>query len=95
MLAVTRQGVLIRTRAADISTQGRSASGVRVISPDDDDTVASIALVDIDEDEAVDIDEDEAVDIDEDEAVTRDEGDPDREVQGTADATEASEESTD
>jgi len=87
VLAVTRQGVLIRTRAADISTQGRSASGVRVISPDDDDAVASIALVDIDEDEAVDIDEDEAV--------TPAESDPDREGQGAADATEASEESTD
>ena len=95
VLAVTRQGVLIRTRAADISTQGRSASGVRVISPDDDDAVASIALVDIDEEEAVDIDEEEAVDIDEEEAVTPDEGDPDREGQGATDATEASEESTD
>jgi len=45
ILAVTRQGVLIRTRAADISVQGRSASGVKVISPDEGDQVASIALV--------------------------------------------------
>ncbi|MEM9467912.1 MAG: DNA gyrase subunit A, partial [Actinomycetota bacterium] len=44
ILAVTRQGVMIRTRAADISVQGRSASGVKVISPDADDSVASIAL---------------------------------------------------
>ena len=52
VLAVTRQGVMIRTRAADISIQGRSASGVKVISPDDDDAVASIALVTVDEDDA-------------------------------------------
>ncbi|MEM9520570.1 MAG: DNA gyrase subunit A [Actinomycetota bacterium] len=45
VLAVTRQGVMIRTRAIDISIQGRSASGVKVISPDADDAVASIALV--------------------------------------------------
>ena len=51
VLAVTRQGVMIRTRAADISIQGRSASGVKVISPDDDDAVASIALVTVDEDD--------------------------------------------
>ena len=37
-------GRMIRTRADDISIQGRSASGVKVISPDDDDQVASIAL---------------------------------------------------
>jgi DNA gyrase subunit A len=45
MLAVTRNGVLIRTRVEDISTQGRTASGVKIITPDDDDIVASIALV--------------------------------------------------
>jgi DNA gyrase subunit A len=45
VLAVTRKGVLIRTSAADISAQGRSASGVKVIAPDEDDSVASIALV--------------------------------------------------
>ena len=47
ILAVTRQGVMIRTSAADISTQSRSASGVKVITPDADDAVASIALVSI------------------------------------------------
>jgi DNA gyrase subunit A len=50
VLAVTRQGVMIRTRADDISIQGRSASGVKVISPDDDDQVASIALVSVEDD---------------------------------------------
>jgi DNA gyrase subunit A len=57
VLAVTRQGVMIRTRAADISVQGRSASGVKVISPDDDDAVASIALVTPTEEDAVTGDE--------------------------------------
>ena len=53
VLAVTRQGVMIRTRADDISIQGRSASGVKVISPDDDDQVASIALVSVEDDDEV------------------------------------------
>ncbi|MEZ5246805.1 MAG: DNA gyrase subunit A [Acidimicrobiales bacterium] len=45
ILAMTSAGVLIRTRAEDISQQGRTASGVKVMSPDTDDAVASIALV--------------------------------------------------
>jgi DNA gyrase subunit A len=45
ILAVTRNGVLIRTRVGDISMQGRSASGVKIMTPDGDDVVASIALV--------------------------------------------------
>jgi hypothetical protein len=48
---------MIRTRADDISIQGRSASGVKVISPDDDDEVASIALVSVEDDDEL---EDEA-----------------------------------
>ena len=59
VLAVTRHGVMIRTRAADISIQGRSASGVKVMSPDADDAVASIALVSSDDAELVTIDDDE------------------------------------
>jgi len=49
ILAMTAAGVLIRTRVEDISQQSRSASGVKVMSPDDDDMVASIALVHIDD----------------------------------------------
>jgi DNA gyrase subunit A len=45
ILVITRQGVMMRTRAGDISVQGRSAAGVRVVRVDDDDQVASIALV--------------------------------------------------
>ena len=63
VLAVTRQGVMIRTRADDISIQGRSASGVKVISPDDDDQVASIALVSVEDDEGEDgVEDDSATD---------------------------------
>ena len=51
ILAMTKNGVLIRTGVADISTQGRSASGVRVMNPDDEDAVASVALVTLDADE--------------------------------------------
>ena len=66
VLAVTRQGVMIRTRADDISIQGRSASGVKVISPDDDDQVASIALVSVEDDE----DDEEGEDGVEDDSAT-------------------------
>ena len=64
VLAVTRQGVMIRTRSDDISIQGRSASGVKVISPDDDDQVASIALVSVEDDDEVEdgVEDDTATD---------------------------------
>jgi DNA gyrase subunit A len=45
ILAVTSKGVLIRMVVGDISTQGRSATGVKVMSPDDDDKVVAVALV--------------------------------------------------
>ena len=55
---------MIRTRADDISIQGRSASGVKVISPDDDDQVASIALVSVEDDDEVEngVEDDTATD---------------------------------
>ncbi|GJM37057.1 MAG: DNA gyrase subunit A [Acidimicrobiales bacterium] len=59
ILAMTAQGVLIRTRVEDISSQGRSASGVKVMSPDEGDEVASIALMTIGDevtDELADLD---------------------------------------
>ncbi|MEQ8841542.1 MAG: DNA gyrase subunit A [Acidimicrobiales bacterium] len=49
ILAMTSAGVLIRTPVENISQQGRTASGVRVMSPDADDSVASIALVTVPE----------------------------------------------
>jgi DNA gyrase subunit A len=63
ILAVTRNGVLIRTRVEDISMQGRSASGVKIMTPDGDDVVASIALVNPDP-EAVEIEIVDGDDID-------------------------------
>ena len=56
ILAMTSAGVLISTGARSISLQGRSASGVKVMSPDDDDHVASIALVSpaVEDDDAAD-----------------------------------------
>ena len=44
ILAVTSKGVLIRTVVADISLQRRAATGVKVMSPDDDDMVVAVAL---------------------------------------------------
>jgi len=70
ILAVTRNGVLIRTSVADISVQGRSASGVKVITPDDDDIVASIALMNASDDD----DEDDNEAEDEAEGTVEEEG---------------------
>ncbi len=61
MLAMTSAGVLIRTPVEDISQQGRTASGVKVMSPDSDDFVASIALVTLPEE--VDVDPDVEAEI--------------------------------
>ncbi len=45
VLVITDAGVVIRTAAADISSQGRDASGVRVMNPGDDNRVAAVARV--------------------------------------------------
>ena len=45
LILVSSGGVLIRTRVADVSQQGRSASGVRVMNLDDDETVAAVSPV--------------------------------------------------
>ncbi len=42
---ISTGGILLRTSAADISQQGRAASGVRVMDVRDGDTVASVAVV--------------------------------------------------
>ena len=47
LLLVSSGGVLIRTRVADISQQGRAASGVRAMSLGDGETVVATALVDL------------------------------------------------
>ena len=45
ILAVTVNGVVIRVSAQAISQQSRTASGVKVMSPDEGDVVASVVLV--------------------------------------------------
>lgn len=53
VLLVSSGGVLIRTRVADISRQGRTASGVRAMSMGEGETVVAIAPVDLESDEAI------------------------------------------
>ena len=45
VLAITRNGVVIRVVVSDVSEQGRGAAGVKVMSPDPGDEVVAIALV--------------------------------------------------
>jgi DNA gyrase subunit A len=45
IVAVSTSGVTIRMGVRDISSQGRDATGVRVMNLDDGDTVASVALI--------------------------------------------------
>ncbi|MGI9579489.1 MAG: DNA gyrase subunit A [Microthrixaceae bacterium] len=45
VLLITDAGVIIRTAVGDISTQGRDATGVRVMDPGDENRVAAIARV--------------------------------------------------
>ncbi len=45
LVLVSSGGVLIRTRAGDVSLRGRSTGGVRVMNLDDDDRVAAVAPV--------------------------------------------------
>ena len=52
IMVVTANGVVTRVSAADISRQGRPATGVRVQTLDGDDTVVSVnKIIDTDEDE--------------------------------------------
>jgi DNA gyrase subunit A len=45
IVAISSAGVTIRMSARDISSQGRDATGVKVMSLDDGQTVASVALI--------------------------------------------------
>ena len=45
ILAITANGVVIRVPGDDVSEQGRTASGVKLMSPDEGDEVVAIALV--------------------------------------------------
>jgi len=45
LMLINSEGVIIRIRVADISTQGRYASGVKLINMDDGVTVVGMALI--------------------------------------------------
>jgi DNA gyrase subunit A len=45
ILLVSSGGVVIRTEAREIASQGRDATGVRVMNLDDGQTVAAVARV--------------------------------------------------
>ena len=45
IVAVTSGGSTIRTQVRSISSQGRTATGVRVMSVEDGQTVSSVALI--------------------------------------------------
>ena len=51
VVMTTAAGIVMRTHAADISVQGRSAQGVRVIRVDSGDKVTGVAVVSPDEEE--------------------------------------------
>ncbi|MGB7417444.1 MAG: DNA gyrase C-terminal beta-propeller domain-containing protein, partial [Thermosynechococcaceae cyanobacterium] len=51
LMLVTSRGVIIRQAAIDISSQSRSATGVRVQRLDEDDFIAAVALVPPDEED--------------------------------------------
>jgi DNA gyrase subunit A len=52
ILLVSSGGVVIRTAAREIASQGRDATGVRVMNLDDGQTVAAVARVNAEADEA-------------------------------------------
>jgi len=51
ILLASSGGVLIRTPAKEVSSQGRDATGVRVMNLDEGHVVATAALVPLEEDE--------------------------------------------
>ncbi len=53
LMIVTLNGILIRMHVGDISTYGRNTQGVRVISLKDDDAIADVTRVVVEEDEEV------------------------------------------
>jgi len=47
VILVSREGIVMRTRADQISQQGRGTQGVAVMNVDDQDAVASVAQIDL------------------------------------------------
>ncbi len=63
ILLISSGGVVIRTAVADISQQGRDATGVRVMNLDDDDQVTAVArLFSVDDEDGDDIEIDGDID---------------------------------
>ena len=56
IMLITDQGVMIRFAAGNVSETGRSTLGVHLIRVDDDSTVATMAIVQPEEDGDEDID---------------------------------------
>ena len=57
IFAVTTGGVIIRMPVADISVQGRDATGVRVMTPDDAHEVAAVSVVPAESEGSIEPDE--------------------------------------
>ncbi|MES3628600.1 MAG: DNA gyrase subunit A [Longimonas sp.] len=49
LMVITENGIMIRTSASEISTMGRNTQGVRVINLKDDDTIADVTRVALDD----------------------------------------------
>jgi DNA gyrase subunit A len=54
LMLITEQGILMRTRVAEIRETGRNAAGVKLIKLDEGDTLVAMAKVDAAEEKAVD-----------------------------------------
>jgi DNA gyrase subunit A len=52
-MIITRSGILIRLAVKDLRVMGRATQGVRLINLRDEDAIASVAKVEVDESENV------------------------------------------
>ena len=51
LIVISREGIVLRTRMDGISIQGRSTQGVAVINPGPGDAVASVAIIEMDQEQ--------------------------------------------
>ena len=52
-MIINKSGVTIRMKVEELRVMGRATQGVRLIRLDDDDEIASVAKVEVDDDEKV------------------------------------------
>ena len=45
LMLISNQGTLVRTRSDEVSVQGRNTQGVRIMTLDDDDSLAAVVRV--------------------------------------------------